>query len=401
MSYPRWTYGQYAFPTVSLQDNKVESSSLDKHSSTLFIKLPALRSSLNCTSVPERFVNVGFTFGNNYVNMSSSGAIPPGCPSLGRWSCSDNSGSDGNLRLKPGSFFDCYAQLITPSNRSNDAIPSKCPTTGYVIGRLASYYQVENLSVLHCRPFIEQIDVETYFTLPNYDIDSARPPRAVESTAKSLWDAYPVVSGGSSSFVDIPTEASTNGLHPWVKAIIYGIDGIPVTDLIGYENANRFAYGLDRVLGVMAAQQLNSWARSTPLSDAALNNALYPSHLPSYNATLSSSQRLKLAQNTVSTRLLQSLLGAMVLCAAIAFLKQRTHHVLPKNPCSIAAVGSLLAGSKLLNEVYISPGTEFFTGKELEGILSGFVYSMGWWERDGAMSFGIDVGRYDAKHLSD
>jgi hypothetical protein len=150
------------------------------------------------------------------------------------------------------------------------------------------------------------------------------------------------------------------------------------------------------------AQILNSYGHSTTPSNHP-SNATITTDLPTYSATIISSNRTRLVQSAVSTRIVQVLLGIMAFCAIIAFFNQDTHHVLPKNPCSIAAVASLLAGSEMLNESKFPPGAEFRDDRFLQDhVFDGWLFSMGWWERKtGQPRFRIDVGQYDAKELED
>jgi hypothetical protein len=60
--------------------------------------------------------------------------------------------------------------------------------------------------------------------------------------------------------------------------------------------------------------------------------------------TISQPSRTRLVQNGVSTHLLASLLGAIALCIILSFRTTNTVDILPKNPGSIAAAASLLAG---------------------------------------------------------
>ncbi|KAF2010228.1 hypothetical protein BU24DRAFT_473406 [Aaosphaeria arxii CBS 175.79] len=403
LSYPKWTYDTYALPTVELQeDNDTLKGAIPwSTGGVLSVVLPAVRSSLKCESVPEELVKIGFLLHSNFVSLSTTDAIPANCPKLDRWICSDNTGSDGELRLKPGDYFDCYSQYIFPANSSIHAIDSRCPTTGYALGRLASYYREENVSVLHCHPVFEQMDVVVNLTTPSFDLDPMQPPRPIESTVRMLWDAYPMVGGGSSTFLNNERGANTDTLSPWMKAAIYGLDGVPIEEIMGAENANKLAQRLNRVIEIMAAQQLNLWARAIPPFDDARNTEVVPSNVLSYNATLSFSDGSKLTQHTVSTRLLQGFLSFMTVCAIIAFSKQSTRGVLPYNPCSIATTASFIAGSKLLSADTLPPRSECSSEKELSRLLSGHQYSLGWWKRGEKLQFGIDIGDYHVKDIAE
>ena len=72
----------------------------------------------------------------------------------------------------------------------------------------------------------------------------------------------------------------------------------------------------------------------------------------------------------------------MLVCAIAAALLIDTRQVLPKNPCSIAAVVSLLADSEFMDpkDGIIPPGAEWMSDEELEksAVFTGYRFRMGW-----------------------
>ena len=104
----------------------------------------------------------------------------------------------------------------------------------------------------------------------------------------------------------------------------------------------------------------------------------------------------RLVQSKLFTCILQTLLAVMWLCTTIALVLFDAKDLLPRNPCSIAAQASLLAGSKFLD--LIPAGAENATAEELMQ-MTPFVdheFSMGWWDDDnGGRRFGVDIGRAD------
>ncbi|KMU72952.1 hypothetical protein CISG_09966 [Coccidioides immitis RMSCC 3703] len=74
----------------------------------------------------------------------------------------------------------------------------------------------------------------------------------------------------------------------------------------------------------------------------------------------------------------------MVILAVTSTLLMNTKNILPKNPCSIAAVASLLAGSRIVEDPQIIPqGAEWWDDKELvkRGVFVGWRFSIRWWVR--------------------
>lgn len=110
--------------------------------------------------------------------------------------------------------------------------------------------------------------------------------------------------------------------------------------------------------------------------------------------------RLRLQQDEISTRVLETLLAAIALFTVAAYALTDAGRVLPKSPCSIAAFTSLVADSEWLRivreRVEKARGRGDVTDQELEkDVMEGLVLSMGWWGEPGERRFGIDVGQAD------
>jgi hypothetical protein len=90
-------------------------------------------------------------------------------------------------------------------------------------------------------------------------------------------------------------------------------------------------------------------------------------------------------QSTISTRILQGLLVAIVLCASVQVFTLDFDGVLPKNPCSIAAVASFLTSSKMMD--LIAQREDFDTDNQLEQYFEGHLFHLGYHEG----RFGIDI----------
>lgn len=82
-------------------------------------------------------------------------------------------------------------------------------------------------------------------------------------------------------------------------------------------------------------------------------------------------------------------MGVMLVLGIIGSVILNTDHVLPKNPCSIASVASLLADSSLLDQFL--QGLWDPNDKELRQTFAGRQFYLGWWERE--PSDGTENGR--------
>lgn len=87
----------------------------------------------------------------------------------------------------------------------------------------------------------------------------------------------------------------------------------------------------------------------------------------STNGTLINPNRYRLRQSPASSRVLEALLAAILICPATSWYLMPIHKkdkILPRNPCSIAAAGSLIAGSDMLED--LPSVLEWMDDKELE-----------------------------------
>jgi len=116
-------------------------------------------------------------------------------------------------------------------------------------------------------------------------------------------------------------------------------------------------------------------------------------NLTSTNTTIPAKQTsystYRLRQNLISTRILQGLLIAMIVCALVTLLTIDLRNILPKNPCSIAAQTSLVAGSQMMRDLPVE--AQWLSDKEFEKLFEGGRYRMGWSGEGAEERFGIDA----------
>jgi hypothetical protein len=119
-----------------------------------------------------------------------------------------------------------------------------------------------------------------------------------------------------------------------------------------------------------------------------------------YTGTWQDPNSWRIKQNVGSKIAIQVFLGIMFVCGALAYILVKMRHMLPHEPCSIAGICSLLAGSEMCGEQMRSAmpdGVQWMSDKELEKnrVWEGWLFSIGWWEpkRGEAKRYGIDVGR--------
>jgi hypothetical protein len=249
--------------------------------------------------------------------------------------------------------------------------------------------------MLLCSPYFETVDTNITLTVPAYAIDESNPPVVDEKTARhaASLNIYPQITELFDQFVwnlpviNITKPTYSTSFDGLFSAVVYGRDGIPAPELAGKQNIQRLQDALQHTLGIIEAQHANyqfrqSRTASTPAA-------------PMLNGILKNPNRVRLVQSTISTRILEVVLAVMLVCAIVAFFAIETRRTLPKNPCSIGAVISLLAGSEILSEKVIPRGSEWYDDKELErrGVFDGLLFSLGWWRDTPERRFGIGTGQ--------
>ena len=390
MSYPQWSYQDLALPHLQLESHDHESS--DSH---VDARVPALRGNLNCATVPsERYdwqsvANSQLLFvylnGTNQCGFNESQPMTTTKPIKGGyWTGSLDAGYETGKTLKK-------EDLLNPDKLD-------CPTIFFAYGLSNSTQGVTDMNVIQCRPRIEQVDVDLRLSLPSYEIDETKPPSVVPGTTKTILDAVYKTAG---IWFDLfPSDSEVEELLPVMDvqkktnvtsqlkgvyvAALYATGGNKPEELL---NADKHSEALTRVYGIMTAQLLNNAWETNVTSQYTVSD-------PPANTQPGTlyQNRLYLVQSPISTRILEGVLAAMVVCGVIAVTLMEKRQVLPKNPSSIAAVASLLAESEMLKT--IPKGSEWADDKELkkQGVFAG-TFSMGWWSRDRRINdTGVDTG---------
>lgn len=393
VSYPQWTYHELALPHVQLS-----SDSHDQSNAYVDARIPALRGNPNCNKVPSNQWNA--TAEEGRVLLISVNDVD-GC------GFAKNDYIYGMIE-SPWGYFSGVNDRFDKTLKAQELLQPEylhCPTRIFAFGRSNSTSGLVEISVLKCRPQIEQVDVDVRLSLPSLKIDELKPPSVIPNSNKTLLDAVYQTRGEwvdifpteyrMSAFLpimDLPTkEDHTTELSGAYTAAIYGVNGTQPEDLLDDDKHEK---ALSRVYGTVVAQLLNNGWNNTPSDAETIPNPPARTH----SADLYHS-RLYLVQSAISTRILEAVLAAMVVCGAVAVTFMDKRQVLPKDPGSIAAVASLLAGSEMLEA--IPKGSEWCDDKKLEKqpVFSEHTFSMGWWSHESRVDGGdveaVDTGSQD------
>ncbi|KAI9725658.1 MAG: hypothetical protein M1828_002943 [Chrysothrix sp. TS-e1954] len=393
---PQWTWQNLAFPQVVLDPKLTESWSNVTQVEELTLKLPAARGNMGCTEYPalhNMSRSPWFTANVHGDHQSGEGwpvtiISPKGCSAA---ACSDGLGKQDILCVPENkteypewtfllmNTADYFAKWVSPAiglGLTYGRAPFGCPSSLLWFGSMEKQ-KIKDFTLLECAPFIETVDVNVTFEMPGFQVSSSKPPVTIESTARpvsydtpSVDDGMDTAWGGGS-----PNEIQTGGVgevhleyDDFFGRIMLGKQKVDPETLLGPSNVDKLKNMTNAMYSLWMAQELNFMSRSTSGSNTG-SSSQFPA-----NFTVTEN---RLVQSAVSTRVLEALLIATWFCAVVAMVLCKTRKVLPKNPCTIAGLASLLAGSELLET--IPEGSEWCNDEELRrsGIFEGGLFRLG------------------------
>lgn len=393
---PSWTYDSFVFPRLSLDEYIVQNAGQKDNisaiiriatpESTFNFEMPAWRSSLACDYVADQNRNITLDTtkdrklqGNTPLPLFPDVQLqtPEGCSAL-NFSLSYN--------LNPDSGVESYYVMKFPYKS-----PS-CPYMVFLYGDLPKEGAMDGeFTMLSCRAWTSQMQVHTNISYPTLRILDARPDESKSIVLNSnfsgktdqrepLFDKAFLVLGGMYA----PTSTHNDIFLPVLH--VAGKSEKTLANFLGPTESAGFVEILSQLWSNAYVQLANIAGRVEGV-DVGTQMPLTISGMVRDN------DRLRLVQDRVSTHLLSVLLGLIALCVSVSLFTTRTRRILPKNPCSIAAVASLIAGSDMVRE--IPAGSEWCgtTGLEKESVFEGKFFSMGWWTDGDEQRFGIDVGK--------
>lgn len=359
MSYPQWTYDELAIPEIRV-NRPNEQTSLQNAS--ISVSMPAVRASVNCHVVPQdRLLSAKVQAGNLQFNIST----PDGCGNSGfTYDPNPNpflTGS-GQVPVNASGYFGQAMEL--------PVMKSTCPTVGLFYGHVTADNQMDNFTAYLCTQGLERVDTNVTFNLPDMIITTApivEPGSAVNFS--SYRASYPTLQTLNLSAVDV--------LDTTFVAMVYGRNGVPLVELL---NQTTLVESYTHFYRQYMAQVVSESLRAD--FDSLSNNATETVANP-LQATYTNPRNMRVVQSPLSTQLLVGVLAALLICVATIFVTIDMRHVLPKPMGSVAAVASLLAGSRIVDETsgLIPRGAEFWSDRDWEksGIWQGEMFRMGWW----------------------
>ena len=198
--------------------------------------------------------------------------------------------------------------------------------------------------------------------LPTSDIDTSDTPVIREDSVRASNVPYLL------NRPDLLANLGGSQALDWVfQAIVYGSDGIAIEHLGTGDSNELVSEAISKLTGSYKAVEYSTDCRWKASGDLAATPI---------QAVLTDPNNTKVVQNAASTHVLVGLLGTLLLCAALASFLMDTRRLVPFEPGSIMAVGSLLANSNIIRDSLLPEQAEWMTEGELKQALRGFVFGV-------------------------
>ncbi|KAH7163545.1 hypothetical protein B0J13DRAFT_431524 [Dactylonectria estremocensis] len=387
--YPDFTFADLNLPSVTLEGENTAGND-----SKISVKLTAIRPNMACKLflASEIITNITleYTTDDNVVNplqidlngedcrgsrASDSNAI---ISTAGVSAQSDSSSSD------TGAFFGVGLDKTNSSLQCSDWV--------YVWGRLVNMdsdgVSVNSINALACNETIEAVEVDVNLYGANLRIDPADPPALDETTVEDTSVAIPDLD--YSSLINVTHTGLLDAFFAMLNASDYAVS----EESLGGSSeaaARKVRSGILGQHGVIRAQSLNFKSRrhlSSLGTFPAVNgvnivSGIDPSASASQAVPLVNGsrvwQRLRLRQGVVATRILQGLLGAVLVLHLLSWMLMPKNR-LPRSPTTIASVAALLVDGNLIR--ILPRGAQWQPRREVEQCLHDSElaerYEMGW-----------------------
>ena len=424
LTYPQWTYGELAFPTIKLTQAGTEQGSLKT-------RLPAHRASLNCNVLSSDQYNVTIDPEDEGIPpqaaVTTTIDLPPHCRSnvsTTTMEIRNTISMTGISNDHPSGVYAGQLQNIYASGQFNNAdslqvskngvvLPDGCPSISLVFGYFAlnstmfaamKAGEIQNFDItgpakanitnMICTQTMHQVDTDVVLNLPSLTFSPAQPPIPDEATVQVLTNGTPGVTALSyhiesnlltslTTFTNAFLRGSTvdaSPLDPFFEAVLFGAHAVPAPQLTGPDNIEKLLNASNSLYAMYMAQAIDANMRQPAGSSAN----------KTFNGTVTNPSHFRLQQNSAAKLALQAMLAAMAVCGALAYVLSRgMSAVLPQTdvPCSLGATMGLLAGTRLCQEVALH-------GKcggqvSLEEVLKEREFRLGWWH--------VQTGAFEAE----
>lgn len=387
--FPNFTFADLNLPSVTLEG---EDSAGDDFK--ISVRLTAIRPNMTCrlylSNEISTNITLEYTTDDNIVN--------PLQIDLNGETCRRAGASDSNAILGTSN-----ASAESDSTSSDNGVffgvglgktntSSQCSDWVYVWGRLANTnsdkISVSSINALACNETIQAVETDLNLYGASLQIDSADPPVPDETTVEDTEVAIPDLD--YSSLINVTHTGLLDAFFAMLNASDYAVS----EDALGGSSAALAGDVRSAILsqhGIIRAQSLNFKSRRHLSSSGTfptvngqdIMSGVKPDASVSETVPLVNgnwvSQRMRLRQGVVATRILQGIVGAVLVLHIISWMFMPKNR-LPRSPTSIASVAALLVDGNLLR--ILPRGAQWQPRKEVEqGLRESELaerYDMGW-----------------------
>ncbi|CAF3512316.1 unnamed protein product [Fusarium graminearum] len=376
--YPPFTFADLNIPNVSLVE--------DNNNDDLVVsaRLTAIRPRMSCRLYKSDEISTNLTLevelDDGTVNPLRVDLEGEACRGVGRQGSSNaiigttrNASSTERIKDLSGSTVFGVGQGKTRSS-------SQCSDWIYIWGELdnlgSSDMSVGNINALACNETIEAVDVKAVFHGPELHLYPDHPPVPVEHTAQDTSVAIPELD--YSSLVNV----SSDGLLDSFFAILNSSQLAVPDSTFGSSSADATNKTQSAILsqhGIIRAQSLNSKSRRHLSSRGTFPTAngntivsgIDPDESVSQAVPIVSGSKMagkvRLHQDEIATRILQSLVGALMVLHITSWIYWRRIR-LPRAPTTIASITALLVDGNLFKS--LPRAAQWQPDSELEAIFT-------------------------------
>ncbi|CAG7560416.1 unnamed protein product [Fusarium equiseti] len=388
--YPRFTYADLNMPSISLI-NEDKSDNL-----LVSAQLTAIRPNMSCRLYKSDEISTNLTLevepNDGTVNPLRVDLAGEACGGLGRQGSSNAiiGTTKGSSRTQSTKSLSGGTVFGVGQGKTNST--SQCSDWIYIWGQLnnlgSSDMSVGSINALACNETIQAVDVDVVLHGSELNLYPDHPPVPVEHSVKDTSVAIPELK--YSSLINV----SSDGLLDSFFAML-NVSQFAVPDsTFGSSSADATDQTQSAILsqhGIIRAQSLNFKSRRhlsskgtfPQANGTAIVSGIDPDSAVSQAVPIISgskiARKVRLHQDEIATRVLQGLVGALMLLHIFSWVYWRRIR-LPRMPTTIASVTALLVDGNLFRS--LPRAAQWQPDSELEAIFTeGDVpqrFEMGW-----------------------
>ncbi|KAI0536614.1 hypothetical protein GGR58DRAFT_503046 [Xylaria digitata] len=377
LNYPPFTFQDLVYPSLRWNESTDYDFSNRSHENDVFIEtnIPAIRSAMSCTIYTRPHVEAtlrAFEVGSHYIHIKLPGQ---NCTS---W--------DGSLVMNIEKSLitrDFYFGIALPgSQRRSYSSPTSidltsptwpvdpdnifgCTSHLYAWGRISNWSNsdVSSVVAMGCDEQMQEVNTELTLFGSDLEVRPDHPPQPDISSAHAVMHAPK----GCLSDLDPPCEdlkhlyedstyiITSEALDPFFSALtlpssilaldLSALGNEPMAQTVG--DAVIFQHGILRGQAFSASSRTplnNPNAGPTVVSSLGSDGLSFPA-----NVTITSTTTGRIIQDSLSTRILEALLGTVLALSCLSWIASPNTKILPRSPVSIASVAAWLADGDIFD----------------------------------------------------